>query len=86
MTRIAIIGGHGKIALRLATILSERGDEVTAIIRNPDHEDDVAATGAKPLVADIEKLETAGIASVLSGHDAVVWLSLIHISEPTRPY
>ena len=86
MTRIAIIGGHGKIALRLATILSERGDEVTAIIRNPDHEDDVAATGAKPLVADIEKLETAGIASVLSGHDAVAWSAGAGGGDPARTY
>ena len=31
--RVAIAGGHGQIALRLAKILSERGDEVVALIR-----------------------------------------------------
>ena len=45
--RVAIAGGHGQIALRLARILSERGDQVVALIRNPDHEDDVKACGRR---------------------------------------
>ena len=44
--RVAIAGGHGQIALRLAKILSERGDEVVAAIRNPDHAGDVRNAGA----------------------------------------
>ena len=39
--RVAIAGGHGQIAQRLATVLSRRGDEVVALIRNPAHADDV---------------------------------------------
>ena len=31
--RVAIAGGHGQIALRLAKVLSERGDEAVAMIR-----------------------------------------------------
>ena len=54
MSRIVIIGGHGKVALHLARILTDRGDQVTSVIRNPDHAEDVAATGAQPVVADIE--------------------------------
>ncbi|MCH5642366.1 MULTISPECIES: NAD(P)-dependent oxidoreductase [unclassified Gordonia (in: high G+C Gram-positive bacteria)] len=86
MTRIAIIGGHGKIALRAAKILSDRGDEVTSIIRNPAQADDVSATGATPLVADIEQLDTAGIASVLAGQDAVVWSAGAGGGDPSRTY
>ena len=37
---VAIAGGHGQIALRLARILSEPGDGVVALIRNPDHADE----------------------------------------------
>lgn len=37
MARIALIGGHGKVALQLARILTERGDEVSSVFRNPDH-------------------------------------------------
>jgi nucleoside-diphosphate-sugar epimerase len=44
--RVAIAGGHGQIALRLARILSERGGEVVALIRNPDHADDVGSADA----------------------------------------
>jgi uncharacterized protein YbjT (DUF2867 family) len=51
--RVAIAGGHGQIALRLAKILSQRGDEVVALIRNPDHAGDVRQAGAEPAVVDV---------------------------------
>lgn len=73
MAKILIIGGHGKVALRLAPLLVERGDEVTSVVRNPDHEAEVAATGARPVVADVESLDIPGLAALLRGHDAVVW-------------
>ena len=41
MSHYTIIGGHGKIALRAARLLTDHGDSVTSIIRNPDHADDV---------------------------------------------
>ncbi|MDI3211395.1 NAD(P)-binding oxidoreductase [Arthrobacter sp. AL12] len=73
MTRIAIIGGHGKVALELSRILSAEGMDVTSVIRNPDHREDVAATGAAPVVLDVEHSTTAEIAEALRNHDAVVW-------------
>lgn len=73
MSRVLIIGGHGKIALRLAPLLVARGDVVTSVIRNPDHQDEVAATGAVPLIADVEQLDAAGLADIVQGQDAVVW-------------
>ena len=73
MTRIALIGGHGKVALELSRILSGTGKDVTSFIRNPDHRSDVEATGATPAVLDIERATTAEIAEALRGHDAVVW-------------
>ncbi len=73
MSRVIVLGGHGKVALRLAPLLVERGDAVDAVIRNPDHADEVAATGATPVVADLESLDVDGIAALLEGHDAVVW-------------
>lgn len=84
--KVLIIGGHGKVALLLSPILAARGDEVTAIIRNPDHADDVAASGASPKVADVETLDTQGIASVLSGHDAIVWSAGAGGGNPARTY
>lgn len=73
MTTISIFGGHGKVALLLEPLLTARGDEVSALIRNPDQADAVRATGATPIVADIEHLGTAEIAEIIRGADAVVW-------------
>jgi len=84
MARIVIIGGHGKVGLRLAAVLAGRGDEVTSIIRNPDHRDDVAATGATPVVADVEHLTTDELAARLTGHDAVVWSAGAGGGDPAR--
>jgi uncharacterized protein YbjT (DUF2867 family) len=86
MSRIVVIGGHGKVALHLARILTERGDEVTSVFRNPDHADDVAATGARPVVADIETLDTAALADLLAGHDAVAFSAGAGGGDPARTY
>ncbi|MEO9329879.1 SDR family oxidoreductase [Gordonia aurantiaca] len=86
MTRVAIIGGHGKIALRLARILSDRGDDVTSIIRNPEHVQDVAETGAEPVVADVEHLDATGIATAIADHDVVVWSAGAGGGNPARTY
>ncbi|TFB69915.1 SDR family oxidoreductase [Cryobacterium sp. Hz9] len=73
MTKIAIIGGHGKVALHLARLLTTDGHEVSSLIRNPDHFADVAATGATPVLADVQNLSVDQMATALAGHDAVVW-------------
>lgn len=84
MSRIVVIGGHGKVALLLAPILAELGHSVTSVIRNPDHAADVEEAGATPLVADVETLDTDGIAEVLAGHDAVVWSAGAGGGDPER--
>ncbi len=71
--RVAIAGGHGQIALRLAKIMSERGDEVVALIRNPDHADEVKRAGAEPAVVDLEHASEDDVASAISGSNAVVF-------------
>lgn len=86
MTKVLIIGGHGKVALRLAPLLTQSGVEVTSVIRNPDHQADVAATGAEPLVADVQALSTDEIAALLDGHEAVVWSAGAGGGDPERTY
>ena len=86
MARIVVIGGHGRVALQLARILRDRGDEVSSVFRNPDHSDDVAATGARPVVADIERLDTDALAGLLAGHDAVVFSAGAGGGNPARTY
>lgn len=86
MARITIIGGHGKVALRLERLLSERGDQVSAWVRNGLHSDDVAATGATPVVADAETLDVEAMAKILVGQDAVVWSAGAGGGNPNRTY
>ncbi|MDQ2636572.1 MAG: SDR family oxidoreductase [Actinomycetota bacterium] len=86
MARIVIIGGHGKVALLLSPFLAERGDQVTSVFRNPDHSEEVAVTGAVPVVADIEQLDTDALAKLVAGHDAVVFTAGAGGGNPTRTY
>jgi uncharacterized protein YbjT (DUF2867 family) len=86
MARIVIIGGHGRVALLLAPLLVARGDEVTAVVRNPGHSAEVSATGAAAVVADLENLDLAGMTAVLADHDAVVWSAGAGGGSPQRTY
>lgn len=86
MSRIIVFGGHGRIALLLAPLLAERGDEVTGVIRNPDHSADVEAGGARALVADVEQMDVDAIAEIIRGHDAVVWSAGAGGGSPERTY
>jgi nucleoside-diphosphate-sugar epimerase len=71
--RVAIAGGHGKIALRLARILSDRGEEVRSLIRNPDHDSDIREAGGDPVVCDLEHASEDEVAETVRGADAVVF-------------
>ena len=68
---VAVAGGHGQIAMHLHPLLRERGDEVRALIRNPDHAEDVRNAGAEPVVFDLEREEDASPA--VEGADAIVF-------------
>lgn len=70
---VAIAGAHGKIAMRLAARLVARGDSVIGLIRNPDHAQDVQATGAEPVVCDLEQASVEDIAGAVQGAEAVVF-------------
>ncbi|MEU7144060.1 SDR family oxidoreductase [Nocardia sp. NPDC046473] len=71
--RTVIAGGHGKIALLLAELLTRRGDQVVSLIRNPEHAADVTAVGAEPAVLDLEHADAADLLATVQGSDAVVF-------------
>jgi uncharacterized protein YbjT (DUF2867 family) len=71
--RVAIAGGHGRIALHLTRLLTERGDEVVSLIRNPDHSADVEAAGGAPLVTDLEQASAGELAAAIGSADAIVF-------------
>lgn len=71
--RIVIAGGHGRIGLLLAEMLTGRGHSVAALTRNPEHAPEIYATGAEPVVLDLERAEVADLAATVHGSDAVIF-------------
>ncbi|WP_210502386.1 SDR family oxidoreductase [Nocardioides xinjiangensis] len=84
--RVTIFGGHGKVALLLAPMLVEAGHDVTCVVRNPDHIEDVQATGAIALVSSVEEADESALVDLLQGQDAVVWSAGAGGGDPARTY
>jgi uncharacterized protein YbjT (DUF2867 family) len=71
--KVAIAGGHGKIARRLTRLLVRQGNEVVSLIRNPDHAGDVGSDGGQPAVVDLENDDAQTVARAIGDSDAVVF-------------
>ena len=71
--RVVVAGGHGQIGLRLLRLLAQAGHQAVGLVRNPDHVADVAATGAEPVVLDLEHASADEVAGVLDGADVAVF-------------
>lgn len=82
--RIAIIGGHGKVALLTAPQLVDAGHQVVSFIRNPDQAGEVEATGARPVVLDVETAQESDLVTALEGVDAVVFSAGAGGGNPER--
>ena len=52
--QIVVAGGHGQVAMLLHPLLKANGHQVRALIRNPDHVDEVRQAGAEPVLCDLE--------------------------------
>jgi uncharacterized protein YbjT (DUF2867 family) len=68
---VVIVGGHGRIGMRLSKILAERGDSPRGIIRKTDQADDLEEIGAEPIVLDIENVDD--IDDAFAGAHAVLF-------------
>jgi nucleoside-diphosphate-sugar epimerase len=71
--RIVLAGAHGQVGRRLGRLLSERGDTVVGIVRNPAHEADLVDDGVEPVVLDLESATVDDVSAAVSGADAVVF-------------
>jgi uncharacterized protein YbjT (DUF2867 family) len=69
--KVAVAGGHGRVARLLQELLVKRGDSAVGLIRNPDHSADLRELGADPVLCDLE--ENGDVAAAVSGADAVVF-------------
>jgi uncharacterized protein YbjT (DUF2867 family) len=68
---ILVVGGHGKIALRLLKILAEQGHHARGLIRDRAQAADLEAAGAVPVIGDLENDPT--LEPYVKGADAVVF-------------
>ena len=50
-----MIGGHGKVGLRLLRLLARDGHRGRGVIRKAEQAGDLAAAGAEPVVCDLER-------------------------------
>lgn len=73
MSRIAIVGGHGKIALHLIRLLSAKGHTPLALVRNLDYSAELEGIGATVGILDIEQSTDVDFAASFAGCDAIVF-------------
>lgn len=67
---VLVVGGHGKVGLRLLRLLAAAGHRGRGLIRDPGQRGDLEAAGAEAVVLDIERDD---IAAAAAGADAVVF-------------
>ncbi|NQX27624.1 SDR family oxidoreductase [Microbacteriaceae bacterium VKM Ac-2854] len=73
MTRVAIIGAHGKVGQQILHLLYDAGIESVGIVRNPDHSEDIYRLGGEPVLLDVEHSTASELAEALAGCDAIVF-------------
>src|SRR4051794_17937975 len=73
MSRIVVVGGHGRTGMLIVRQLVANGDTVVATVRNPKHMADLVKAGAETVILDLEKSTGPEFAFVFAGADAVVF-------------
>jgi uncharacterized protein YbjT (DUF2867 family) len=73
MSRISIVGGHGKIARLLIPLLAGAGHVPVALVRNADYRAELEALGAEVGILDIEQEDSDAFGAAFAGSDAVVF-------------
>ncbi len=73
MSRIAVVGGHGKVAQHLLSELSRAGHTPLALVRNEDYRAELESRGAEVGMLDIERDDADAFANAMAGADAVVF-------------
>ncbi|KAM9864081.1 SDR family oxidoreductase [Leucobacter sp. BZR 635] len=70
---IAIVGGHGQIALRTTSLLTRAGHRVLGVIRNPGHASAVEQAGGEAVLVDIEHATAEELAAAIGGADTLLF-------------
>jgi uncharacterized protein YbjT (DUF2867 family) len=73
MSRIVVVGAHGRTGLLIVRQLIAKGDAVLATIRNPRHMADMVKAGAETVILDLEQSTGPEFAARFRGADALVF-------------
>ena len=73
MSRIVVVGAHGRTGLLIVEQLIKAGDQVVATIRNPKHMADLVKRGAETVILDLEATPGPEFARHFKGADAVIF-------------
>ena len=74
MARVAVVGGHGKVARQLHPLLVRAGHTPVALVRNEAYRrQELEALGAEVRLLDIERSTAEEFAQVFAGCQAVVF-------------
>ncbi len=71
--KIAIVGGHGQVALLLLDQLRSTSHQAVALVRREAYRDELEALGAEVRLLDIERDDAQAFAAAFDGCDAVVF-------------
>lgn len=81
--RVLLLGGHGKVALYLTPLLLSRGWNVTSLVRNPEHRQEILGLQKREhkgkvdvLVSSLEEVKSNAAAQAILDRvqpDYVVW-------------
>ena len=73
MSRIAVVGGHGKVARHLHPLLVAAGHTPVALVRREEYRAELEGQGAEVRLLDVEGEDAAGFAAAFDGCHAVVF-------------
>jgi uncharacterized protein YbjT (DUF2867 family) len=73
MAKVAVVGGHGKVARHLHPLLVRAGHTPVALVRNEAYRHDLETLGAEVRLLDIEKDTSEEFAQAFAGCRAVVF-------------
>jgi len=73
MSKIAVVGGHGKVALQLHPLLVDAGHTPVALVRTEDYRAELEGLGAEVRILDIESDDADAFAAAFEGCSAVVF-------------
>src|SRR4051812_25585111 len=71
--RVAIVGGHGQVALQFHPVLVRAGHQPVGLVRKDGYRQELESLGAEVRLLDIENQDAAAFAEAFAGCDAVVF-------------